>query len=575
MRKRLNGRLQNTACAFVAVAALLAATSCGGGGSSPGTPSPRATQAPTGDSVVRFIITWPTPSNANASKRRRPAFLSNSTKSVTIVVNGGSPTTVNNPALSGSPQQTTVTNVNAPVGPDTFLVTAYDQAGGGGNLLAQGSVPFTVVLDAANTVTVTLNGNLAQIGCAGVAPYVSGTPNTLTMVGPDGVIALLPEDADGNIIIAPGTIPTLSVTPATPSQATVTSTSTANQFNVDIHVVNTPITLNTSGTNLAGDTITGTCNVTRIPALYVANHSPGGTSPSITIYPASATSASTPTATLLGSNTGETAIQFLAVDPKGNLFVSNQGPAPGATFGPNSGYVNIYGPGPLQNGNQPPVGSIPNLNTPEGLAFDSTGNLFVLSIDRVAEYPPNANGLSGSASPSRVIIGPTPGPSAPANNTDLFSCYGMTVDTPGSIYTACSNIINIFAPGASGNATPAEIESVGATGMSFSSHSWLDVAVDAAGNIYAPASNNNLNFVEIFSPGSGANPAATPIATVAKSADYSQPLGIFIDPAGNIYVANFGNNSVDVFSSMTTLLSGVPTNTISSGINGPYGVTVR
>jgi hypothetical protein len=487
---------------------------------------------------------------------------------VTVSVDGGAPTTINNPTLSASPppENTSVTDILAPVGSDTFTVKAYDRTNAGGNLLGDAvAVPFTVVLDAANTLSVTLNGNLAEIACAPLPPFVTGT-TSLTMVGGAGQIALLPEDADGNVIVAPGAIPALTLTPVNSSQATVSPTAVTNDFDVNIKAEGPTVELTGSGDNLSGTPVSVTCSVTRVPALYVANHSVGGTSPSVAIYPASATSASTPTATLAGSKTGLIAIQFVAVDPAGNLFVSNLGPMPGATYGPSAGFVSIYSAGADQDGNQAPIATIPNINTPEGLAFDSSNALHVLSIDRITTYPASADGVTAPAAASSTIVG---------SNTDLFSCYGMFVDAPGNIYTACSNVLNVFAPGASGNATPGEVESVGATSSSESSHSWLDVAADSGGNFYAPASNNNLNFVEVYAPGSAANPAATPLPTIAKSVDFSQPIGIFISAAGNIYVSNYGASTVDVFSSETVLETGVPTNSVSSGINAPYGLTVR
>jgi sugar lactone lactonase YvrE len=558
---RFNGSLRAAAFALVAASAMLAVTSCSGGGSS-GVPLAKPGSASTAS--VTVIIHWPTAA-VSTSSRRRPSYLSPSTKSVSIVVNGSSTTIANNPAFTGTPASTTVLNVDAPVGPDTFLVTSFDQLSAAGNILGQVSVPFSVVLDVANTLSVTLNGNLAKIACEAIAPFVTGT-TAMTLVGPAGQVALLPEDADGNVIVAPGTIPTLALAPAMAPQATITSTSTPNEFNVNLLVSGVAVTLNGTGSDLNGDPISTTCNITRVPALYVANHSAGGTSPSITIYPASATSASTPTATLSGSNTELTQVQFLAVDPKGNLFVTNQGPLPSATFGPNAGFVSIYSPATGQVGNQAPVATIPNINTPEGIAFDSSNALHVLSIDRVTTYPSSADGVTAPAAASSTIAG---------SNTDLFSCYGMFVDTTGIVYTACSNVLNIFAAGASGNATPAEVEALGATSMSFSSQSWLGVAADSSGNFYAPASNNNLNLVDEYTAGSGANPASTPVPTISKGVSYSQPIGIWVDSANNIYVANYGSSTVDVFNSSAAFVAGLPTNTVSSGINAPYGVTVR
>jgi hypothetical protein len=266
-------------------------------------------------------------------------------------------------------------------------------------------------------------------------------------------------------------------------------------------------------------------------------------------------------------------VQFDAVDPKGNLFVTNQGPMPGATYGPATGYVSIYAPGTGQNGNQAPIGTITGLNRPEGIAFDSSGNLYVVSLDRIQVFPPGADGVTAPASPSKVIVG---------SNTDLVTCYGMFVAN-GLIYTSCTPYpfyLATFPVTASGNATPTLIDSPGSTADSYNEISWLSVAADSSGNIYAPDANNNLNSVLIY-------PSAESTVPVIATGSFSQPVGIFIDSGNAIYIANYGitdatgtagSPSVEIFSGEATLEAGLATSTISgtmTGLNGPYGVTVR
>jgi hypothetical protein len=563
------------AAASVVFSAPLFASACAGGGSSPGGGGigVAPTQAPSHTAPVAITIHWPTP--PSAASRRRPSYISSSTESVGIIVNGGAATYVNNPALSGTPVAATVTNVDAPAqpAPDTFSITSYDKAGGAGNILGQASVPQVIKLGAANIVDVTLNGNLGKIVCMAITPFVSGT-SAMTLVGPAGQIALLPEDADGNIIVAPGAVPTLSLAAPSAASATVTTTSTPNLFNINVLTAGTPVALSGTGENLAGTAVApATCNVTRVKALYVANQGAHlYDSPSVTIYPATASGDATPTATLVGSSTDEAEINFVAVDPKGNLFLSNQGPEPNATFGPTAGYVSIFGPAAGQSGNVAPIATIANLNTPEGLAFDSSNDLWVLSIDRIQEYPPSADGVTAAPSPSTTITGP---------NTGLNGLYGLDVGLDGTVYAAGTNFsssceIEIFAPGSSGNASETTIVPSAAT-----TESWIGVAADSTGNMYATASQSNLNFVVSYAPqtSSGA-PAASFVAT-----GFSQPFGIFVDksgatPTNAVWVANYANGSISYFSSTSTLALGEAsaTSTLSgtdTGLNYPFGVYVR
>jgi hypothetical protein len=575
--------LSTLAVATVSLAA------CGGGGSSP-TPVAAASSQPGSGSgsgsspgagttaVVKLIVTWPQGSSTSSSTRHRN-YVSNSTASISVSVNGGTPIYANNPNLSpgtgsAGTQSTTVLNVTAPVGGDTFTVGDYDAANGTGNLLAQNSIPFTVIYGANQTVGVTLNGNLGKIVCAPITPFVTGANGgPFTLVGPTGQVALLPEDPDGNVIIAPGALPALSIS-APASAATTSTTSTTNEFNVDVLTSGATVTLTGSGNNLAGIAVSGTCTITRTPALYVTNYSQTGQNPSVTIYPASASGDATPVATLAGPATLESGLQFAAVDPAGNLFLTNLGPVPGATYGPTSGYVTEYSPGTGQTGNAAPVATITGFNRPEGIQFDSTGNLYVLSLDRIQEYPPTANGLTAPAAVSSSIVGA---------DTQITTCYGLDVTTT-TIYATCVPYpfyIAYWPKATSGNVAPTQMEFTGAvTTMgvtaSYSEVSWLGIAVDpTSGTMYTPDANNNINEVYSFLAGASGMTAPTALAS-----GFTQPIGIFEDASGKFYVANYGANSISVFSSATTLTLGTvaASATISgadTGLNYPYGVTVR
>ena len=253
-----------------------------GGGSTSGAPLPNARPTATatagvtqnaGSARVEFVIQWP--SKATSSKRTR-SYLSPSTQSITIAGTGFPTLEVDNPniASSASPSPSTTQTVDAPVGTDTFTVTDYDALKGAGHVLAANGVQFTVVIDQANVVPITLNGNLASIVCAPVAPNVfdtvAGTNGAYTQNAATGQIILMPEDAGGNIIVAPGTIPALTLAATTPSQATVTPFSgTANEFNVGLTTVGLVVALTASGTDLSGAAVTNTsCSDTLAGPLY-------------------------------------------------------------------------------------------------------------------------------------------------------------------------------------------------------------------------------------------------------------------------------------------------------------------
>jgi hypothetical protein len=604
-----------TTLALGAVTLAAIAAGCGGGGSSGSLPLTSPTVLPGSGSTtapnstqqyadVTFTIAWPTTSASGGSNRRRntgrhPDYISPSTQSITISVNGGTPLVVPNPNIGGgttaTSAPTTTATVLAPIGSDTFSVSDYDTTTGTGNLLAQNAITYTVVTGQSNVVPITLNGNLAKIYCSGGAPYTSpagtiasASPQAFTITGPAGQINIIPEDADSNIIVSPGVLPSIALAAENPAQASITATSVTNTYVVNPLVVGTAVTLNASGTNLAGATITSSCTATRVLAMYVANHyennlgsssatgAPFDSSASVTVYPVTATGSATPTATIQGAATLLTAVQFPLVDNNGNIFVSNQGPMPGQAFGVKTGYVTIFGP--ASHDNAAPIATIPNLGEPQGLAFDSKGNLFVSEIDRVEEYPPSANGVRAAAVPSNTIIG---------SNTEL-GCYGIALDANDGIYLPCAVAMLYFPPSApgvpaTGNATPGILGPLGTVVAGSTTltttQSWMGVNVDpTSGDFALTGFNNNADEVSIYtasdlpSPGAG---FATPVPTLSKDVEYNQPFGIAEDPSGQYYVTNFGNSTVEVFTSETTLELGVGTNLTLTGLNKPYGITVR
>lgn len=427
--------------------------------------------------------------------------------------------------------------------------------------------PFETASPGTTPTPVPSPTNLAKIACVGAPPYVSGTSPNFTDVGPSGVYTLTPEDANGNAISA-----TLSFTAMNSAQGSTQAGATQNSFLATVDVLATAVPFVAKGNNANGTAVTQTCNITRVEALYVANRATnaGGNGvalpSSITVYPASANGNATPVATISGSNAETIATEFVAVDNNGYIFATNQGPMPGQTFSPTtSGYVAIYAPNSA--GNVAPVGTIPNLGTPQGLAFDAKGNLYVVSIDRITEYPPSANGLGGPANPSNTITGA---------QTDLFSCYGLALDSSVRIYAACSNLLAIFPAGSTGDAVPTTIQPVGNTGSTQASRSWLGTGVDASGNIFAPASNQSLNMVDEYTlPTSSGTPV--PSSEVA-STSFSQPIDIVVDPSANYFVSNLGSNAIVSFAGATTLQTGLASTTLSganTGLNQPFGIFVK
>ena len=124
------------------------------------------------------------------SMKRAPQYLPATARSVGVSVNGGTTQYLNSPA-------TTLT-VDAPVGTDTFTITAYDDQNGQGNVLSRASVTKTIVFGVANTLSAVLNGVVAAvtISLSNASPN-AGVPATVN-------VNVAAKDADGNTIVGPG-----------------------------------------------------------------------------------------------------------------------------------------------------------------------------------------------------------------------------------------------------------------------------------------------------------------------------------------------------------------------------------
>ena len=157
----------------------------------------------------------------------------------------------------------------------------------------------------------------------------------------------------------------------------------------------------------------------------------------------------------------------------------------------------------------------------------------------------------------KEVRGSGPPPAGPALQAELNQPKSVAVDANGNVYIADAgnNVIEKVTPDGNlsviaggGTLTPSTVAGP-ATSVALNSPS--GVAVDAAGNVYIADTGNN--FVEIVTPdgnlkviagGGGTLPSTT--SGPATSALLNGPRGVAVDTAGNVYIADTGNNFVEV-----------------------------
>jgi uncharacterized protein (TIGR03437 family) len=212
------------------------------------------------------------------------------------------------------------------------------------------------------------------------------------------------------------------------------------------------------------------------------------------------------------------------------------------------------------------------LNSPTGVALDSAGNLYIADTvnNRIRK-------VSGGVI-TTVVGNGTPGfggDNGPATSALLNSPRGVAVDSAGNLYIA-DNLNNLIRKVSNGVITTVPTSAV----LRYPS----GVAVDSAGNLYIADTDSNRvyevsNGVMTTVAGDG-NDIFCGDNGPATSACVFEPTGMAADSAGNVYIADFGNNRVRKVSAgiITTVAGGGDTFAdnvpATSALMAPFGVAL-
>jgi hypothetical protein len=211
-----------------------------------------------------------------------------------------------------------------------------------------------------------------------------------------------------------------------------------------------------------------------------------------------------------------------------------------------------------------------SLSTPTGVATDAAGNLFIADnynyrIRKVAVGTGVITTVAGNGSFGYA------GDGGPATSASLASPSGVAVDAAGNLFIADlgNNRIRMVTAGTgiittvAGNGNPGFAgDGAAATGASLNYPS--GVAVDAAGNLYIADQGNNR--IRMVTAGTGV------ITTVAgngvqgfggdggpaTSASLYGPIGTATDPAGNMFIADQLNERIRKVTALDSDADGIP-----------------
>lgn len=226
--------------------------------------------------------------------------------------------------------------------------------------------------------------------------------------------------------------------------------------------------------------------------------------------------------------------------------------------------VTTVGPGGSTTGGTP---FISGLNAPDGIAFDSTGNVYVAnnSGNKVSKYSSTGSlinaSLGGSiSSPTGVavdssgnvyagtqddVIKVTPGGTQSTFgpiDQDIFRAQGVAIDNVGNVYVAGASQ-TIVELNSSGNETNFSF------GGSLGEGAPVDLAFDSSGNLYVDMDliGGNAQILKITSSGNQSLFATLPI--------YDYPSGLAVDSGGNVYVASQEYGTISEYSSTGSLIN--------------------
>jgi sugar lactone lactonase YvrE len=278
----------------------------------------------------------------------------------------------------------------------------------------------------------------------------------------------------------------------------------------------------------------------------------------------------------------------LGIDAAGNLYLADYGNSTIRKI-TSAGAVTTLAGLAAQTGISDGQGSAARFNHPSAVALDGAGNIYVIDTSNQTVRKVSAGGLVSTLAGNPGVGGRADGVGAAAS---FFYPGGITAAGGGTVYVADTgnHSLRVVTP-AGAVATLAGSAgrpgSANGTGLAALFNYPDGVAVDSAGNLYI-ADHGNDTIRKLTAAGVVTTVAG--IAGLPGSADggggaasFNGPTGIAVDPSGNLYVADAGNSTIRKITTGGTVstlagLAGVAGNSDGAGsaarFNAPQGIAV-
>ena len=287
----------------------------------------------------------------------------------------------------------------------------------------------------------------------------------------------------------------------------------------------------------------------------------------------------------------------IVLDAAGDLYIVERGDGRVRVVTYSTAITNtVVGNGALGFSGDSGASNLAMLNQPTGIGIDSAGNLYIADSEncriRKAAAGGGTNAITTVAGNGGVSYS---GDGGQATKAQLNTPQGVAADSSGNLYiadTANHAVRKVTAAGVistlAGTGTAGYSGDGGAAAGS-QLRGPQGIAVDSSGNVYV-ADTGNSRVRKITSGGSISTYAGSGTAgyggdgAAASSAQLNTPLSVAVDSAGNLYIADFGNNVVRKVSTSGTIstvagngiqgFSGDGGKATAARLNGPQAVAV-
>ena len=291
----------------------------------------------------------------------------------------------------------------------------------------------------------------------------------------------------------------------------------------------------------------------------------------------------------------------IAIDSSGNLYIADTANNEIREVSASTSDISAYAGGAgtfQQDGDKGPAVDA-GLDSPDGVATDAQGDIFIADtygnrVQEIAVSDHTQFGITMTAGDVYTVAGSAAGESGtsgdgdPATQALLYEPYDVAVSAAGDLYIADGQGMRIQeVPASSGNQwgqpmtagdmytiAGAAIEDCGNSGQGGPATSALfevpsAIALDAAGDVIIEDAENNQVYVIPKTSGThyGISMTADYLYTIGgqtsaaagssgdggpgTAAYLNDPDGLAVDPAGNVYIADAGNNRIQEIAAAT------------------------